>query len=131
MDRLGEIRVGKLDVDDGMVPTEKELHRHRVAEGPGEAVDIPERSPEATMDNEIYVPPFLGSKVIKGISLDDIAAYINETALFRNQWQFRPEKLADGSKETDEQFKDRIRPTLREQFAEAKEQGLRRRLRSM
>ena len=124
MDRLGEIRVGKLDVDDGMVPTEKELHRHRVAEGPGEAVDIPERSPEATMDNEIYVPPFLGSKVIKGISLDDIAAYINETALFRNQWQFRPEKLADGSKETDEQFKDRIRPTLREQFAEAKEQGL-------
>ena len=124
MDRLGEIRVGKLDVDDGMVPTEKELHRHRVADEPTEAVVIPERSPEATMDNEIYVPPFLGSKVIKGISLDDIAAYINETALFRNQWQFRPEKLADGSKETDEQFKDRIRPTLREQFAEAKEQGL-------
>ncbi len=124
MDRLGEIRVGKLDVDDGMVPTEKELHRHRVADEPTEAVVIPERSPEATMDNEIFVPPFLGSKVIKGISLDDIAAYINETALFRNQWQFRPEKLADGSKETDEQFKDRIRPTLREQFAEAKEQGL-------
>ena len=28
--------------------------------------------------------------------IDDIAAYINETALFRNQWQFRPEKQADG-----------------------------------
>jgi 5-methyltetrahydrofolate--homocysteine methyltransferase len=124
MDRLGEIRVGKLDVDDGMVPTEKELHRHRVADEPAEPVEIPSRSPEATMDNEIFVPPFLGSKVIKGISLDDIAAYINETALFRNQWQFRPEVLPDGSKETDEQFKDRIRPTLREQLAEAKEQGL-------
>ena len=69
------------------------------------------------MDNEIYVPPFLGSKVIKGLSIDDIAAYINETALFRNQWQFRPETLPDGTKETDEQFKERIRPILREQLA--------------
>ena len=31
-------------------------------------------------------------RVAKGIPLDDIAAYINETALFRNQWQFRPDK---------------------------------------
>ena len=36
------------------------------------------------------MPPFLGSRVVKGIALDDIAAFINETALFRNQWQFRP-----------------------------------------
>ena len=62
------------------------------------------------------MPPFLGSKVVKGIALDDIAAYINETALFRNQWQFRPEKKADG-KETDDEFKDRLRPILREQLA--------------
>ncbi len=60
---------------------------------------------------------------MKGIALDDIAAYINETALFRNQWQFRPES-ADGVTETDEQFKARIRPTLREQFALAREADL-------
>ena len=125
MDRLGEIRLGDLDADDGMVPSERELHRHRVAaEEPTEAVEIPARSPEVETDNEVYVPPFLGSKVIKGISLDDIAAYINETALFRNQWQFRPEALPDGTKENDEQFKDRIRPILREQLGEAKERGL-------
>ena len=46
----------------------------------------------------------------EGHPLDDIAAYINETALFRNQWQFRPEKQADGTKETDEEFKARLRP---------------------
>ena len=129
MDRLGEIRLGGLDVDDGMVPSERELHRHRAGDGDDTPVDVPARSPEVSMDNEIYVPPFLGSKVIKGLSIDDIAAYINETALFRNQWQFRPETLpgsdgADGTKETDEQFKDRIRPILREQLALAKEQGL-------
>ena len=125
MDRLGEIRLGDHDADDGMVPSERELHRHRVAaEEPAEAIEIPARSPEVETDNEVYVPPFLGSKVIKGISLDDIAAYINETALFRNQWQFRPELLPDGTKENDGQFKDRIRPILREQLGEAKERGL-------
>ena len=129
MDRLGEIRLGGLDVDDGMVPSERELHRHRSGDGDDAPVELPVRSPEVAMDNEVYVPPFLGSKVIKGLSIDDIAAYINETALFRNQWQFRPETLpgaegADAVKETDEQFKERIRPILREQLAIAKEQGL-------
>ena len=37
-------------------------------------------------------------------------AYINETALFRNQWQFRPDKSLG---ENDAEFKERIRPTLR------------------
>ena len=48
-------------------------------------------------------------------------AYVNETALFRNQWQFRPDKT---SAENDEQFKERIRPVLREQLDRAKAEGL-------
>ncbi|CAB4620959.1 unannotated protein [freshwater metagenome] len=79
---------------------------------------IPARSPEIETDNEVFTPPFLGSKVVKGIGLDEIAEYINETALFRNQWQYRPN---DG--ETDADFKDRIRPLLREQLAAAKSGG--------
>jgi 5-methyltetrahydrofolate--homocysteine methyltransferase len=67
----------------------------------------------------VFLPPFLGSKVVKGIGIDDIAAYVNETALFRNQWQYRPEKG-----ESDEDFKDRIRPMLREQLAQAKASGV-------
>mgnify|MGYP006144332153 CR=1 FL=1 len=55
---------------------------------------------------------FLGAKVVKGIPLDDIAGYINETALFRNQWQYRPEKGED-----DAAFKERIRPVLRAELA--------------
>jgi 5-methyltetrahydrofolate--homocysteine methyltransferase len=70
-------------------------------------------------DNEVFVPPFVGSRVVKGLSLDDIAAYINETALFRNQWQYRPE-----AGETDDEFKARIRPVLREQLAAAKASGV-------
>jgi 5-methyltetrahydrofolate--homocysteine methyltransferase len=83
------------------------------------AVDIPKRSPDVEVDNPIFRPPFFGSRVVKGIALDEIAAYINETALFRNQWQFRPE-----DKETDEQFKSRLRPMLRAQLASAKAAGV-------
>ena len=68
----------------------------------------------------MFTPPFVGSRVAKGISLDEIAAYINETALFRNQWQFRPEK---GGGESDEEFKARIRPTLRAQLDIAARKG--------
>ena len=124
MDRLGEIRRGEDDPDFGRVPTGRELHRHRVKPGDEEPVEVPARSPEVATDNEVYVPPFLGSKVVKGLPIDDIAAYLNETALFRNQWQFRPETLPDGTKETDEQFKERIRAVLREQLAAVKAEGL-------
>ncbi|HZN15838.1 MAG TPA: methionine synthase [Acidimicrobiales bacterium] len=74
---------------------------------------------DVARDNPIFVPPFLGAEVVKGIALDDIAGYLNETALFRNQWGFRPEKG-----EPDAEFKDRIRPTLRDQLAAAQTAGL-------
>jgi 5-methyltetrahydrofolate--homocysteine methyltransferase len=77
------------------------------------------RSADVVTDNPVFRPPFLGSRVVKGLSIDEIAAYVNETALFRNQWQFRPE-----NGETDEQFKDRIRPQLRAQLAAAKASGV-------
>jgi 5-methyltetrahydrofolate--homocysteine methyltransferase len=84
-----------------------------------EAVDVPARSPEVAIDNEVYTPPFLGTQVVKGISVDEIAAYLNETALFRNQWGFRPE-----GGESDDEFKARLRPLLREKLEAAKASGV-------
>jgi 5-methyltetrahydrofolate--homocysteine methyltransferase len=80
---------------------------------------LPRRSPDVAADNEVFVPPFLGTQVVKGIAIDDIAEYINETALFRNQWQYRP-----NAGETDDDFKARIRPELRAQLSEAKASGV-------
>ncbi|MGH9261100.1 MAG: vitamin B12 dependent-methionine synthase activation domain-containing protein, partial [Acidimicrobiales bacterium] len=81
--------------------------------------DLPTRSPDVVTDNEVFTPPFLGSRVVKGLPIDEIAGYLNETALFRNQWQFRPE-----GGENDDEFKARIRPTLRDELAKAKADGL-------
>ena len=81
-------------------------------------VVVPERS-DVARDATVFEPPFLGSRVAKGVSLDEIVGFVNETALFRNQWQFRPE-----GGENDAAFKDRIRPTLREQLGIAKSEDL-------
>jgi 5-methyltetrahydrofolate--homocysteine methyltransferase len=125
MDRIGAVKRGETpdDPEWGTVPLDSTLElRGRFAKpGSGDEppVELPERSPDVIADNPVPKPPFLGTQVVKGISIDEIAGFINETALFRNQWQFRPEKG-----ESDEDFKDRIRPTLREELAKAKAGGL-------
>ncbi|MGH9093547.1 MAG: homocysteine S-methyltransferase family protein, partial [Acidimicrobiales bacterium] len=83
--------------------------------------DRPRRAPSVATDNELWVPPFLGTRVEKGIPLDDIAAFINETALFRNQWGYRPDK-STGEKDAD--FRVRIRSELRSQLASARASGV-------
>ncbi|MEA3021080.1 MAG: 5-methyltetrahydrofolate--homocysteine methyltransferase [Actinomycetota bacterium] len=121
MDRLVEMKKsGEWDPSFGREPSERKLPpRRSQRELPD--VEIPARSPEVETDNPVFVPPFLGTKVIKGIALDDIAGYINETALFRNQWGFRPDKDLG---EDDAAFKDRIRALLREKLDAAKSEGL-------
>jgi len=118
LDKLMEIkRSGVEDSEFGRTPSGRVLPERSKAERI--RVDLPKRSPEVTVDNHVFAPPFIGSKVVKGIGIDEIAAYINETALFRNQWQFRPE-----AGESDDDFKARIRPILREQLASAKATGV-------
>jgi 5-methyltetrahydrofolate--homocysteine methyltransferase len=119
MDTLMEgKRSGNLDPEFGRALGGRDLPA-RKSERPDEDVEIPPRSDVAD-DVEIFTPPFLGARVAKGVSLDEIASYLNETALFRNQWQFRPEKSLS---ESDDEFKARIRPTLREELDKAKADG--------
>ncbi|MFM7082335.1 MAG: dihydropteroate synthase, partial [Actinomycetota bacterium] len=118
LDKLMDMkRNGVDDPEFGRVPTGRSLAERRA---PKDApTDLPRRSPEAVADNKVFTPPFVGSRVVKGLSLDEIAEYVNETALFRNQWQYRP---LDG--ENDDDFKTRIRPELRAQLAQAKASGI-------
>ncbi len=80
---------------------------------------LPDRSPEVATDNPVFRPPFVGTQVARGLALDDIGAYLNETALFRNQWGFRPEAGED-----DRSFKDRVRAVLRSELDRAKSGGI-------
>ncbi|MDQ3146328.1 MAG: methionine synthase, partial [Actinomycetota bacterium] len=124
MDRLGELRrTGVDDPDFGRVQGGRDLPPRR-SQREVVDVEVPPRSPEVATDVEVFKPPFLGSRVVKGVALDEIATYLNETALFRNQWQYRPQKDDAGKVESDADFKDRVRPRLRAELAEATAAGL-------
>src|SRR5260370_41607107 len=101
-------RTGQLDPDFGRAPEGRALPPRKSQRAAEEAADVPARSDVAT-DVPVFEPPFLGARVAKGISIDDIASYLNETALFRNQCQFRPEKRDGPSPGTDAEFQTRIR----------------------
>jgi 5-methyltetrahydrofolate--homocysteine methyltransferase len=120
LDRLGELRKsGEEDPNFGREISERKVFR-RIKGQSGVTVEgLPSRSADVEEDNPIFVPPFLGSRVAKGMSVDEISDYLNLTALFRNQWGFRPENGED-----DPAFKERVSATLREELAIAKEEDL-------
>ena len=63
-------------------------------------------------DAPIPVAPFYGSRAVHDIPLEDVFAYINETALFKGQWQFK-----QGRKPNEEYqalIADHVRPILQE-----------------
>jgi 5-methyltetrahydrofolate--homocysteine methyltransferase len=129
MDRLVELaRSGEDDPGFGtelggreLGPRRSELRRQAADEARARGESLPVRSPEVETDNPVFPPPFVGSRVAKGLPLDDIAAYLNETSLFRNQWGYKPDKELG---EDDAAFKARVRPLLREQLAVAKAEQL-------
>ena len=115
MDRLMEIKRDNLDDPAfGRELSTKNVQRRFRDDDDSPVEGQPDRAPTVALDNDIPTPPFLGSRVAKGIPLDEITPYLNQTALFRNQWGFRPE---DG--EDDAAFKERVGATLREELAKA------------
>ncbi|MDQ6839203.1 MAG: cobalamin-dependent protein, partial [Actinomycetota bacterium] len=134
MDRLMELRRGGVDDPDfGRVLEGREGAKPRAAaaaaaataptgdSAAGPAADLPVRAPSVVADNPIFPPPFLGTRVERGIPLDQIAGFVNETGLFRNQWGYRPDKAIN---EKDPEFKTRIRAIFREQLAEARKSNV-------
>ncbi len=126
MDRLMELkRSGEENPDFGRVPEGREGARPRAARAaaatPAPTADLAARAPSVATDNPVFAPPFVGSRIERGIPLDDLAAYLNETALFRNQWGYRPDKQVQ---ETDPEFKERIRAVLRERLASVRASGV-------
>jgi len=75
----------------------------------GAEVAVLERSKVAT-DVPVPEAPFLGARVVEGIPLDDIYPFINPTALFRGQWQFKKGKLTDDQYQA--MLEDKVLPTF-------------------
>jgi 5-methyltetrahydrofolate--homocysteine methyltransferase len=80
-----------------------------------------ERS-KVSRDVPIPTPPFFGSRVVDDISLDDVFAFINETALFKGQWQFKQGRMPL------EDYQVLVREKVRPIYEEIKERSKREKL---
>ena len=60
-----------------------------------EPVIVPERS-DVAVDVPVATPPFWGTRIIKGVSLNDYLTCLDERALFMGQWGLRGTRGADG-----------------------------------
>ncbi|MGH3471178.1 MAG: methionine synthase [Nocardioidaceae bacterium] len=75
-----------------------------------EPVDVPSRS-DVSVTNPIPVPPFSGSRVVKGVSLADFSSYLDERATFMGQWGLRASR--GGGPSYEELVETEGRPRLR------------------
>ena len=76
-----------------------------------EPAQMPERSDVAT-DNSVPIPPFWGTRVVKGIALRDYSAFLDERATFMGQWGLKPGRQ-DGGASYEELVETEGRPRLR------------------
>jgi 5-methyltetrahydrofolate--homocysteine methyltransferase len=70
-------------------------------------------------DVQIPRAPFFGSRAIENIPLDEVFSFVNETALFKGQWQFK-----QGRRPADE-YQNFVRETVRPIYNELKERSKR------
>jgi 5-methyltetrahydrofolate--homocysteine methyltransferase len=70
----------------------------------GEASVVTERSAVVQPAPNIPRPPFYGVRVRRDFDLNEVFAYINHTALFKNQWQLKTASQADYLRLIDEKY---------------------------
>ena len=73
-------------------------------------------------DVPIPTPPFIGSRVVEDIPLDEVFRFINEVALFRGQWQFRRGKMSND--DFNQFLNEHVRPIFERWKRRAKEEAL-------
>ena len=78
----------------------------------------------SAVSREVPVPnaPFFGSRVVDDIELDDVFSFINETALFKGQWQFKQGRMPP------EEYQVLVRDKVRPIYEEIKERSKREKL---
>jgi 5-methyltetrahydrofolate--homocysteine methyltransferase len=108
MDTIMSVKRGEApntDSPEAVLAREKEAERKarherskRIAEqrkAVEEPVEVPERS-DVAADVEVPVPPFWGSRVVKGLAVADYTALLDERALFLGQWGLRGVRGGEG-----------------------------------
>ncbi|HEX5603141.1 MAG TPA: vitamin B12 dependent-methionine synthase activation domain-containing protein, partial [Pyrinomonadaceae bacterium] len=78
----------------------------------------------SSVSRDVPIPsaPFFGSRVVENISLADLFSFVNETALFKGQWQFKQGRMPL------EEYQALVRQKVRPIYQELKERSVREKL---
>jgi 5-methyltetrahydrofolate--homocysteine methyltransferase len=122
----GSVQAASVDDVEDLVGEEAKLGIRKPAKPRG-AVKQDAATRDATRSNvatnvDIPKAPFYGSRVVDDIALDDVFAYINETALFKGQWQFKQGKTPADQYQT--LVREKVRPIYEEFKTRSKREGL-------
>ena len=104
MDRIMAVKRG----EPGAALPELRKRRTKISHTEDENRQIDTRRSEIRVDNEIPTPPFWGSRVVKGIPLNDYVSMLDERALFVGQWGLK------GGKSFADMAEQEGRPRLRQ-----------------
>ncbi|SDT59140.1 methionine synthase (B12-dependent) [Pseudarthrobacter equi] len=80
----------------GLPPLKKRIHQG----GPRFTVTEPEAMPgrsDVVTDNAVPAPPFWGTRIVRGVALNDYASFLDERATFMGQWGLKPGRGEDGA----------------------------------
>jgi len=73
-------------------------------------------------DNHVPEMPFFGTKIVKGIALQEVAGWLDERATFVGQWGLKPAR--DGSRSLEDLIEKEAKPKLRYWLDEISTKGL-------
>ncbi|MFP3461973.1 methionine synthase [Arthrobacter globiformis] len=92
------VRVARGEAPDavGLPPLKKRLHRTGAKVTLTEPEAMPGRS-DVAADNHVPSPPFWGTRIVRGVSLHDFGAFLDERATFMGQWGLKPGRGDDGA----------------------------------
>ncbi|TFD15663.1 methionine synthase [Cryobacterium sp. TMT1-21] len=79
----------------GLPPLKKRIHKRSLLTVT-EPDAMPARS-DVAADNPVPVPPFWGTRIVKGIALAEYSAFLDERATFMGQWGLKPSRGEDGA----------------------------------
>ena len=82
-----------------------------------------ERSSEVSLDVDVPAAPFIGTRVVKGVPIPEIAKWLNRTALFRGRWQYSRRK-GQSIDEYTQFLSGEVESTLRELLARCTEEQI-------
>ncbi|MCI4657590.1 methionine synthase [Cryobacterium zhongshanensis] len=95
MEPLVAIARGADPASVGLPPLKQRIHKRSLL-----TVTEPDAMPvrsDVAADNPVPVPPFWGTRIVKGVALAEYSAFLDERATFMGQWGLKPSRAEDGA----------------------------------